>query len=141
MIKEFKNRYRFLSNLWLCKIPYEGRVWRSVEHAYQAAKCKLEQDKQKIFDIVKPGEAKRFGRLVRMHQDWEETKLSVMETLLWEKFKDPLLRQWLIETGNKTLQEGNHWHDMFWGIDLKTGEGENHLGKLLMKVRKRIVGT
>jgi len=139
MIKEFQGRYRFLSNFWLCKISYEGRVWRSVEHAYQAAKCKLEEDKLSIFDIVKPGEAKRFGRIVRMRQDWEEVKLSIMEALIWEKFKDSTLRQWLINTGNKTLQEGNHWHDTFWGVDLQTGQGENHLGKLLMKVRKGLV--
>ncbi len=141
MIREFRDRYRFLSNFWLCKVSYEGRTWRSVEHAYQAAKCKLEEDKQRIFDIDRPGEAKRFGRIIRMRRDWEEIKVSVMECLLREKFKEETLRKWLVNTGNQTLEEGNHWHDTFWGVDLETGEGENHLGKLLMKIRREIIGN
>ena len=40
-----------------------------------------------------------------------------------------------------TLEEGNRWHDTFWGIDQNTGKGENHLGKILMKVRDEIAGT
>lgn len=41
----------------------------------------------------------------------------------------------LLDTGNKTLKEGNYWKDLYWGVDLRTGEGENHLGKILMQLR------
>lgn len=41
----------------------------------------------------------------------------------------------LIGTGDKILIEGNHWGDACWGVDTRTGQGENHLGKILMKVR------
>ena len=41
-------------------------------------------------------------------------------------------------TGNLVLEEGNGWHDTFWGVDLKTGEGENHLGRILMQVREEL---
>ena len=34
--------------------------------------------------------------------------------------------------------EGNGWHDTFWGVDLKTGEGEKHLGRILMQVREEL---
>ncbi len=44
------------------------------------------------------------------------------------------LKQKLISTGNSILEEGNYWNDTFWGI-CKEKE-ENHLGKLLMKVRE-----
>lgn len=37
-----------------------------------------------------------------------------------------------------TVFEGNYWHDVFWGIDLKTREGENHLGIILMELRKEL---
>ena len=36
------------------------------------------------------------------------------------------------------LEEGNTWHDTFWGVDAKTGEGQNHLGKILMKIREEL---
>lgn len=32
--------------------------------------------------------------------------------------------------------EGNTWGDKFWGVC--DGEGENHLGKLLMEVRAEL---
>ncbi|MGM9605038.1 MAG: hypothetical protein ACI3XG_08225 [Faecousia sp.] len=34
------------------------------------------------------------------------------------------------------LEEGNTWHDTFWGVDAKTRDGENHLGRILMRVRQ-----
>ncbi len=39
---------------------------------------------------------------------------------------------------NSLLQEGNRWGDTFWGVDLRTGKGENKLGKILMRVRKEL---
>ena len=43
-----------------------------------------------------------------------------------------------IFTGELVLEEGNTWHDTFWGVDAKTGEGLNHLGRILMKVRDEL---
>ncbi len=44
----------------------------------------------------------------------------------------------LCSTGEAPLAEGNSWHDVFWGVDEKTGKGENNLGKILMKVRDEL---
>lgn len=43
------------------------------------------------------------------------------------------LAQKLIATGNAYLEEGNQWGDKFWGT--VNGNGENMLGKILMKER------
>ena len=48
-----------------------------------------------------------------------------------------MLAKYLLETGDKPLLEGNLHKDIFWGIDSKTREGENHLGKLLMELRAK----
>ena len=60
-----------------------------------------------------------------------------MKDIVREKFKqnDDLMRMLLIDTGNEELVEGNYWGDSFWGVDLKTNEGENHLGIILMELR------
>ena len=61
-----------------------------------------------------------------------------MEELLRLKFAQPYLRDLLIATGEQKLIEGNYWHDNFWGSCSceKCGDkGENHLGRLLMKLR------
>jgi predicted NAD-dependent protein-ADP-ribosyltransferase YbiA (DUF1768 family) len=44
----------------------------------------------------------------------------------------------LLATGDAEIQEGNTHGDLYWGVDLHTGEGENVLGKLLMKVREEV---
>lgn len=56
-----------------------------------------------------------------------------MEDLLIQKFKIPELVKALLDTGTAELIEGNWWGDKFWGVC--RGQGKNHLGKLLMKIR------
>lgn len=70
----------------------------------------------------------------RFLSNWNEVKLHIMEHFVHLKFfVDRVLGCSLIATGNAQLIEGNTWNDKFWGVC--DGEGENHLGKILMKVR------
>ena len=55
---------------------------------------------------------------------------------LYHKFKDPVLRKKLLATGDEHLEEGNYWHDTYWGVC--DGVGKNRLGELLMTVRKEV---
>ena len=71
-----------------------------------------------------------------MRSDWEGVKLQVMEDLLVQKFAHAELKTQLSQTGNALLVEGNYWGDSFWGVDNRKG-GQNHLGKLLMKIRDK----
>jgi len=138
MIKQFQGQYRWLSNFWNCRIEYNGRVFTSVEHGYQYSKCVTQEDKDRMFATTKPGDLKRLGRKIKVRPDLNDVKLEIMEGLVRQKFQDPVLREKLISTGTEELQEGNRWGDEFWGISFKTGKGENHLGKILMKVRDEL---
>lgn len=136
-ILEFQGKHRYLSNFWPCVIRMDNEPYGSVEHAYQAAKtldrvARLEFQKSN----VKPGDAKRLGRLLIVRPDWEEVKLDVMYHLVTKKFRYPILRDLLLQTGEVKLVEGNNWGDVFWGVS--RGRGENHLGKILMRVREEI---
>ena len=52
------------------------------------------------------------------------------------KFRGDIdLRSLLVATGDRELIEGNTWGDTFWGVDKNTGQGENHLGRILMELR------
>ena len=86
-------------------------------------------------------EAKRLGNdrvLVHLRHDWDDVKLSVMETVLRSKFEPgSMLATRLKATGNRLLIEGNHHQDCFWG-QCPLGTGENHLGRLLMKIREEL---
>lgn len=108
----------------------------SSEAAFQAYKCKDIENRQQ-FTKVSAEESKRLGRKVELRSDWDRVKLDVMRRVVRAKFEQhPNLTQYLLDTGDADLIEGNTWHDVYWGVDLKTGEGENHLGKILMALRQ-----
>ena len=137
-IKGFRGRYRWLSNFWPASVTLEGMVFGTVEAAYQAAKTLDLEHRRTIAGLAKPGQAKRFGRKLKVRDDWQEVKLAVMENLLRQKFANADLRQKLLDTGDAYLEESNAWGDRWWGVC--DGKGENHLGKLLMSVREELRG-
>ena len=135
-ISEFVGGFRFLSNFYPVSIVLEGNVYLSVEHAFQAAKTADPLEQQKIREMPTPGKAKRAGRQVTLRPNWERIKLRIMEALVRQKFGHPELGKKLLATGNKELVEGNNHGDVFWGK--YNGEGENWLGRILMKVRQEL---
>lgn len=137
-VREFNGEHAFLSNFYPVDIIYKNIKYESVEHAYQAQKCKNPDDKQKFIGIF-AGQAKRLGRKVECRSDWNDIRLQVMYDTVKLKFKDKALRKMLLSTGDAFLIEGNNWKDTFWGVYNKTGIGENNLGAILMKVRDEIV--
>ena len=136
MITSFSGKYEFLSNFYPSEVEYKGIKFPTVEHAFQAAKCKTKEEMQKFTEYETPGKAKRAGRKVDIRDDWEIVKLFIMEELLRQKFSNPAMVRKLLDTGRCILIEGNHWNDTFWGIC--DGKGENHLGVLLMKIRDEL---
>jgi len=135
-IREFKDQFKWLSNFYPSKVVFENELYRSVEHAFQAAKTNSEEERKAIRYEQSPGKAKRMGRHVTLRPDWNDIKVDVMRRLVKQKFAcSSNLRAKLLATEERELQEGNTWGDTFWGIDLRTGMGENHLGKILMEIR------
>lgn len=132
-ISGFRDAYRFLSNFTSVHVIYDSELYPSVEHAYQAAKTNDLHWRRKIQAAPSPQAAKRMGRLAPVREDWEDAKLGVMEMLLRQKFATPYYKILLMQTDDRELIEDNWWGDKFWGVC--NGVGENHLGKLLMKIR------
>ncbi len=137
-IRTFRGEYQFLSNMAAAPFVWDGRRYLNSEAAFQSAKT-LDAEERDAFSTMNGVTAKRAGKKVALRSDWEQVKLGIMEEVVRAKFQqNPDLREKLIATGNATLVEGNYWHDTFWGVDSKTGEGENHLGQILMKVRAEL---
>lgn len=137
-INNFDSRkYRFLSNFYPCHAMYAAIFYKSVEHAYQAAKTLNHYERQEIANEPMPGRAKRLGQHVALRPDWENIKLDIMRNLVQYKFaRDKDLCARLLATDDMELIEGNQWHDTFWGV--YEGSGKNHLGRILMEVRAEI---
>lgn len=136
-VEGFHGDYEFLSNFYPSVVEYEGIVYPTVEHAYQAAKTLSQKDRIRISQLKYPGQAKKAGRTLHLRDDWEQNKIRIMEYLLRKKFTGYHdLSQKLFETGDKYLEETNYWNDTFWGVC--NGKGSNVLGNLLMKIREDI---
>lgn len=130
--------YKWLSNMALVDIKLKGRIYPSVEHAYMSEKSKDKSWKELCSQKNISGkQIKRFSSTIKLRDDWEEVKLLVMEYCLKQKFEQEPFKTMLINTKNENIQEGNYWNDIFWGVDLKSNPniGENHLGRLIMKIR------
>ena len=138
-IVAFQGEYRFLSNFHPSFVRLGGIVWPCVESAYQAAKSTVLEERARVLACRTPGEAKRLGRTLTLRPGWDELRLGVMLGLVRQKFRAgrPLAAR-LLATESVRLIEGNMWGDAFWGVDARTGCGENHLGRLLMQVRDEL---
>jgi ribA/ribD-fused uncharacterized protein len=136
-IRSFSGKYRFLSNFWTTNIIHDGHIYPSVENAYQAAK--MFPSMRAVFRSCSAAEAKRRGRTMpSMFTDegWNKEKVSLMTHLIRQKFESGYLRDKLLETGDRHLEEGNGWGDTFWGVS--GGIGRNELGRILMETRARL---
>jgi ribA/ribD-fused uncharacterized protein len=149
MIDKFSGAYRFLSNFYPAEVHLDGVAWPSVEHAYQAAKIwegsfsslSVAKAREVYIRGKTAGGAKKMGSELNLkgkrRPEWEKVSLKIMEDLVREKFTtDPMIRLQLMATSQEELVEGNTWNDTFWGVC--DGVGENHLGRILMKVRAEL---
>lgn len=133
-IDKFDGEFHFLSNFHVSYFLYEGIVWPTAEHAYQAAKTLDENQRMNILEMNTPGATKKYGRTVTLRPDWDDVKLEIMEEIVRAKFEqNSVLQTMLLYTEDLEIIEGNTWGDTFWGVC--NGVGENHLGKILMRIR------
>ena len=145
MINDFREKYFWLSNFYLCDIIIAGITFPSNEHWFAANKTLDKEKFMWIVDSPTPGIAKSRGRGITCRPDWKsKARVEVMAVGLYQKYAQHSdLKQKLLDTGKETIVEGNYWHDNFWGICLCRNccgiQGENVLGRLHMELRKLFV--
>jgi ribA/ribD-fused uncharacterized protein len=129
-------KHRPLSNFHKEPFLWSGIVWPASENAYMA--CKVDPCKpDPKFALLDPKDAKDAGRKVALCVNWEQDKLLIMQEILTAKFRQcPVARQTLKDTKTAFIEETNWWRDSFWGC--YQGAGENHLGKILTRIRALI---
>ena len=116
-----------------------GIYYKTVEHYYQSEKFKNPEIKKRIINAKTPKEASTIGRDRdnRRIDDFKKIKIKVMEEGVFQKFLQNCdIRSKLIETRNQEIKEMST-KESFWGVGPNL-DGENHIGKILMKVRERV---
>ena len=135
-ITSFQNEYQFLSNFYGVPVLFRGIEFKTAEHAYQAMKMTNIFDFLAIAECTTPGRAKRLAKKFKHRGAWPVVAISIMTSIVTAKFSNPILGTMLLLTGDSHIEEGNNWGDRFWGtVD---GEGQNHLGKILMNIREEL---
>lgn len=113
--------------------------WPTSEHFFQANKFVGTAHFERVRQARSPLIAARLGRSRKapLRGDWERVKLDVMRRALSAKFRQhPALARLLCSTGEETLVEQTTV-DRFWGCG-SDGKGLNHLGVLLMELRRQL---
>lgn len=149
----FQGPWAPIDNFFFCPIKYRGILWPTSEHAFAAMKSDDPEVWPRMAQIRDPGEAKAWGRSLRLRENWDEVKFGFMWEILEVKFLSRLsprnrppdfplwtARERLRETGTKRIWEGNSWGDQIWGMTLEgdTFVGQNALGEMLMRIRESL---
>lgn len=111
-----------------------------MEHYYQSQKSQSPSEQESIRQAKTAYKSKKLGSKVKFPRpDWESVKLTVMAEALRVKFAQEPFKSLLLSTGEADIYEDSPY-DLFWGTGAlgSTGSGQNHLGKLLMKIRSEI---
>lgn len=118
-------------------VNFNGKIFSTTEHAFQAAKANSDQEMDLIANAKTPTIALSLGRKVSLRSDWEKIKDEVMYHILKAKFtQHSNLREILVKTGNRKIVEHTR-NDRYWA-DGGDGSGQNKLGLLLMRLRDEL---
>jgi len=144
----FFGKHSPFSNFRECSLILDGAQYTGVEQMYQQKKAEwAKNDKlaQHIISATYPAKQKYLGDKVKVDDEtWKTTGLIEMFNAVKDKFiQHDKLKEYLLATGSLLLREAST--DSFWGIgstlqnpqslDAAIWTGNNHLGKILMRVR------
>lgn len=132
--------YGAFSNLFRRSVTYEGVVYPTSEHAYQAGKARKPAVRDWILNAPTPALAAMAAHNLYVWDvvpNWSQIKFDRMRGVLRAKFdQHDDLRRLLLATGDTRLVEVgtvNNAVNRLWGeVD---GKGENMLGVMLMELR------
>lgn len=135
--------YGAFSNLFRRPMEFEGRVYPTAEHAYQAGKARKNEVREWILSAPTPSLVAMAAHGLYTWDivpEWSQTKFDRMRQVLRAKFtQHEDLKNLLLSTGNARLVEEGRTDNAInrtWG-EVK-GKGQNMLGVLLMEVREEI---
>jgi ribA/ribD-fused uncharacterized protein len=128
----------------------DGKMWPTTEQYYQAQKFPhnpaLQEEIRKLTSDAQGSAARKAFNLARAHKNeiranWQSISLPTMLKAVRDKFtRHPALRDKLLNTGKAILVENAGANDDFFGAGA-TGDGQNQLGQILMRVRDELKGT
>lgn len=139
----YEREFYVFSNFSSFQVEWQGRLWPTSEHAYQAAKY-LDHDEgfaQKIINSRSAHDAFKLAKSdegrMRQREDWSDVKDDIMLDICRHKLlQHKYIQDKLLATNDELLVEDSpsdsYWG---WGPDRK---GRNQLGKTWMRLREEL---
>lgn len=134
----YPKEYYIFDNFSSFQVEYDGYLWPTSEHAFQAKQFK--QSAPKIYKQIQNARSAHDAQKIAFENrsksdlNWKKTKETVMKEILICKVKQhPYVLKKLIESGDREIIEDS-WRDNEWGWG-ENKDGENKLGKLWMEIR------
>lgn len=128
------------SNLFRREIEFEGEVYPTSEHAYQAGKARKPEVKAWLMAAPSPALLAMAAHGLYywdVSPGWSRTKFDRMRAVIYAKFtQHDDLRALLLSTGSARLVESatvDNEVNRLWGE--VNGQGRNMLGEMLMELR------
>ncbi|MBH3388005.1 NADAR family protein [Pseudomonas putida] len=135
--------YGALSNLYKREVIFEGIVYPTSEHAYQAGKPRKDAVREWILSAPSPALVAMAAHGLYwwdIRPGWSKVKFDRMRAILLAKFSQHEdLKALLLSTGDTRLVESatvDNEVNRTWGE--VNGKGKNMLGVLLMEVRSEL---
>lgn len=135
--------YGPFSNLYRSRIEFEGEVFPTAEHAYQAGKPRKREVRDWLLSAPSPSLLAMAAHGLYwwdVSSGWSKVKFDRMRAVLRAKFsQNPELKHLLLSTGDAILIETatvDNPTNRLWGE--VNGKGKNMLGRLLMEVRAEL---
>eukprot|EP00347_Sterkiella_histriomuscorum_P005853 403355024 len=139
-IEGFSGYFEFMRPDFPAQVYFEGEMYSTAAHAYNAAKIPDKQLRRRIQKAPTLQEMYNVARTIVEPEGWSNKKLKIMEKIQRDKFRRSRdLRERLAATQNREII--NHLTDkndenLFWGMVNK--QGQNNLGKILERVRQSV---
>lgn len=133
------------SNLYRREVEFDGMVYATSEHAYQAGKARKPEVRDWLMAAPTPALLAMAAHGLYywdVAPGWSQSKFDRMRRVLRAKFtQHPDLAELLLSTGDARLVESatvDNEVNRLWGeVD---GEGRNMLGVMLMELRAELRG-
>ncbi|MDB5259831.1 MAG: hypothetical protein JWN37_62 [Candidatus Nomurabacteria bacterium] len=138
----YESEFYIFSNFSSFVVEWRGKLWMTVEHAYQASKFTDEMIQEEIRNARSADEAYRIAHRheEKMDASLKSQKLEIMEDIIRAKItQHEYVQKKLRDSGEREIIEESY-RDAFWGWG-PNKDGQNNLGKIWMKLRNELKGT
>ena len=135
----YPKEFYVFDNFTAFQVEYEGILFPTSEHAYQATKFK--KTSPETYELVRNARSAHDAQRIanenkdKADPEWDNYKIPVMKDILRNKVEQhPYVLKKLIQSGDREIIEDS-WRDSTWGWG-KNKDGQNLLGKLWMELRE-----